>query len=153
MIAKINEIAEANKSLFGGVAEAVPDWFIADKMNEPASGTTFLTIQINCADIRQILSISGDWSKMVAAVEANGTSAAVVTACNIVMDSLTLNDAIQDNNVPTFINNIATLSTAGVISAESKNKIDQRKERKKTYAEEINQQVTARTVGLARGGK
>ena len=61
-IVKINEVADQYKDSFEGTPESVPDWFIADRLNEQPSSVVQKYIPIVCKDIKGLLIIRGEYA-------------------------------------------------------------------------------------------
>lgn len=132
---------------------STPDWQIAADLNTPNAINGLADVALLTNEARRTLVVSGAWTAMDQALEANGTAAGVVTAIRNVQDILTLTDPLGAADVATLSGHLATLVTAQLVSSGTKTAIEGQAKRPRSWAEANGVEVTARTVGLARGGR
>jgi hypothetical protein len=159
LIDKINELSLQYKDEFGGTSQSVPDWFIADKLNEKPTSVVQKYIPVKTQDIKTVLILGGEYAG-IKELSINGTNP-IKGLCINALEALTAYEFFDMNNQDFLLGYsemINNLELAGVISAQSKqtflNLIIQIPitEYGQSWAEANNLNVDARTVGLARGG-
>jgi len=157
-ILKINEVADQYKDSFGCTPESVPDWFIADRLNEQPSSVVQKYTSIVCKDIKGLLIIGGEYAVMKE-LSVSGQNP-IKALCVNVIEALNGFDTL-DMNIPEYLvgyNTIAdNLQSAGIISFTTKQILLSLIKQAlvtiygKSWAELNNTQVNARSVGIERG--
>jgi hypothetical protein len=158
LIEKINEIAEQYKNNYGDIPESVPDWLIANKLNEQPTSIVQKYVPIVCKDIKGMLIIGGEYA-VIKELSLNGTNP-IKALCVNVLEALNGFDELDMNNLSylTGYGAIANnLETAGIISSQTKqillSLIVQKDviEYSQSWAVLNNIIVDARSVGIERG--
>jgi hypothetical protein len=136
--------------------QGLPDWRAAELLNQPDDALPKVRHALSAAEVLRVLIQRGDWADVqIAAI--NGTPVAVRKAAILVRDSLTLLPVIDGANgtqlaaLQSAVNTLVAAATP-VITAATRDAIVARLDRSQSWAEANNVLVTARTVGIARGG-
>jgi hypothetical protein len=158
LIDKINELALLHKDDFEGTSESVPDWFIANKLNEQPATIVQKYIPIVCKDIKAILIIEGEYA-VIKELSLSGTNPTKALCVNL-LEVLNSFDVLDMNN-PTYLSEYEgmsdSLETAEIISSSTKQILQSLiiQSPVTEYGEswsQLNQIVVdARVVGIARG--
>lgn len=158
LIDKINEIADLYKGEFENTPDSVPDWFIANKLNEQPSSIVQKYVPIVCKDIKGMLIIGGEYA-VIKELSLSGTNP-IKALCVNVLEALNGFDVLDMNN-PTYLigyEEIANnLETAGIISSQTKQILlsliiqSPVTEYGESWAVLNNIIVDSRIVGIARG--
>ena len=158
LIDKINELALLHKDDFEGTSESVPDWFIANKLNEQPATVVQKYVPIVCKDIKGMLIIGGEYA-VIKELSLNGTNP-IKALCVNVLEALNGFDELDMNN-PSYLigyGGIAdNLETAGIISSQTKQILlslivqSPVTEYSESWATLNNIIVDSRVVGIARG--
>lgn len=145
----IDKVTEAQ--FFG-----VPDWAVADALN--AVDVTFSAVKtdVSTNDAKEILLANGDWPKITIAAEDVATPSALRGACIVLRDTIlhtTLVRASQASIDTQIVAVLGGLLAVNIISQASYDALLALTNRHVSWAEHNNlYPVTARDVGLARGG-
>lgn len=145
----IDKVTEAQ--FFG-----VPDWAVADALN--AVDVTLPTVKtdVSTNDAKEILLANGDWPKIAIAADDVATPSALRGACIVLRDTILHTSLVRASQaaIETQIGDVLNgLFAAGIISQASQNALLGLTNRPVSWAEHNNlYPVTARDVGLARGG-
>jgi hypothetical protein len=132
----------------------LPDWQAADVLNtrDAAHGTAWRDVRSE--SVRAVLMAAYDWPKVMEA--AGGTPSLLRTTCIIIRDVLTLHETCAFSVEPLCISmqqGLLLAVTEEVVSQAAYDQIMALAQRPMSWAEANNIEVTARTVGLARGGR
>ena len=158
LIDKINELALLHKDDFEGTSESVPDWFIANKLNEQPATIVQKYIPIVCKDIKAILIIGGEYA-VIKELSLSGTNP-VKALCVNVLETINGFDVLDMNN-PSYLSVYEEMSdsleTAEIISSSTKQTLisliiqSPVTEYGESWAQLNQTVVDARVVGIARG--
>lgn len=141
------KIAEAQ---FDGLTESE----VADILNAPEINSPPRRVDVSTSDAREILLSTGEWGAVVSTAENTSTPEQVRGACIVLRD--TVRDTTLIRASSTSIYNatntlLAALVGVGILSTGTKNTLMALADRPQSWAEANEIEVTARTVGLARG--
>ncbi|MCA2505416.1 MAG: hypothetical protein IM550_20310 [Microcystis sp. M54BS1] len=161
LLDKINQVAEELKFQYG-TAESVPDWAIAEKLNEPIVTTKAVYQSVKTRDIKTILILSQELFNIVDGV-SNGGSKVIKSLCFSAITVLNESELKElDFNNPEYLSSfqeiVVSLFEAGLISEMTKERLESLivPEIQQVFGEswaQLNQlEVNDRIVGLARGG-
>lgn len=162
LLEKINQIAEELKFQYGETAESVPDWAIAEKLNEPIVITKAVYQPVNIRDIKTILILSQELFNIVDGV-SNAGSKAIKSLCYSAIAVLNESELKElDFNNPEYLSSfqeiVVNLFKAELISEATKTRLESLivPEIQQVFVESWAQLngivVSDRIVGLARGG-
>lgn len=161
LLEKINQVAEELKPQYGETAESVPDWAIAEKLNEPIVITKAVYQPVNIRDIKTILILSQELFNIVDGV-SNGGSKAIKSLCYSAIAVLNESELKLDFNNPEYLSSfqeiVVNLFNAELISEATKTQLESLivPEIQQVFVESWAQLngivVSDRIVGLARGG-
>jgi hypothetical protein len=133
----------------------LPDWRAAEILTSPDPDLPARQIDVATADAREILLATGEWALVVLAAEDETRPEAVRSACIILRDTITGTTTIRatDPAIRAATETLLTaLVAAGVLTEGTKDRLLSLTNRQASWAEHTGVEVTARTVGLARGG-
>jgi hypothetical protein len=128
------------------------DWEASEVLNTPDPELPFTWVPAPCEVLRRIIMERGEW----AAIKRASTAAnqQIADAAITVYDVLTLQDAVH-LEMPTVRTTVEitlnALQTANIISSATAALLVDAGKRTLSWAEANNIEVTARTVGIARG--
>ena len=146
----------------------LPEWKVAEMLNAPDPSLPLIPVQFSCRSIAEPAVLSGELAMLrlvarqghiPADVSPNGQAVPIPTQGLVAIG--TLLDAVDrdlrvDPSVPGAANGVATMLTAietmGLLSAQTKAAVIAATVRHPSWAEANGVEITARTVGLARGG-
>lgn len=161
LLEKINQVAEELKLQYGGTAESVPDWAIAEKLNEPIVITKAVYQPVNIRDIKTILILSQELFNIVDGV-SNAGSKAIKSLCYSAIAVLNESELKLDFNNPEYLSSfqeiVVNLFKAELISEATKTRLESLivPEIQQVFVESWAQLngivVSDRIVGLVRGG-
>jgi len=161
LLEKINQVAEELKLQYGGTAESVPDWAIAEKLNEPIVITKAVYQPVNIRDIKTILILSQELFNIVDGV-SNAGSKAIKSLCYSAIAVLNESELKLDFNNPEYLSSfqeiVVNLFKAELISEATKTRLESLivPEIQQVFVESWAQLngivVSDRIVGLTRGG-
>ena len=162
LLDKINQVAEELKLQYGGTAESVPDWAIAQKLNESIVTTKTVYQPVKTRDIKTILVLSQELFNIVDGI-SNGDSKAIKNLCFSAVTVLNESELKElDFNNPEYLSSfqqiIVGLFEAELITEITKERLESLivPEIQQVFGEswaQLNQlEVSDRIVGLARGG-
>lgn len=131
----------------------MPDWAIADDLNMPRPDFGKKRVNVAVSDARGLLMQSGAWASTVLTAEDASAPVAVRAAAITARDSMTLLTEIATSDPAVYAATEAMLS-ALPIDATLKASLLALAEKQCSWADINNNgiAVTARDVGLARGG-
>ena len=162
LLDKINQVAEELKLQYGGTAESVPDWAIAEKLNNPIVTTKTVYQPVKTQDIKTILILSKELFNIVDEI-SNSTEKAIKSLCFSAITVLNESELKElDFNNPEYLSSfqeiVVNLFEAELISETTKERLESLivPEIQQVFGEswaQLNQlEVNDRIVGLARGG-
>lgn len=162
LLDKINQVAEELKLQYGGTLSAVPDWAIAQKLNESIVTTKTVYQPVKTRDIKTILVLSQELFNIVDGI-SNGDSKAIKSLCFSAVTVLNESELKElDFNNPEYLLSfqqiIVGLFEAELITEITKERLESLivPEIQQVFGEswaQLNQlEVSDRIVGLARGG-
>jgi len=149
-----------SQTLIDKVAESqfqgLPDWQVADVLNATDSLLPSVKKDVSTEDAKEILLGNGDWAAVVLTANNNSAPDQIKGACIVLRDTI-LHTVVVRTTVPDILLQtqtvLAALVSASVITQASQNALLALTERPVSWAEHNNLfPVTARDVGLARGG-
>ncbi|MFN7301437.1 MAG: hypothetical protein ACK5U7_08215 [Bacteroidota bacterium] len=135
---------------------SLPDWEVADILNtpDPALPPTYGSI-LN-ADVMRMLISFNVWASIVDKSK-NSQNASEKALCLNIVDSVSTRDYMFDlsnSEIRTpFETMLSSAISAGLFTQEQGEFISSKAYRLQSWAEYNNIEVTARTVGIARGGQ
>ena len=145
----IDKVAESQ--FFG-----VPDWAVADALNAVDVTLSMVKTDVSTNDAKEILLANGDWPKITIAAEDVAIPSSLRGACIVLRDTIlhtTLVRASQASIDTQIVAVLGGLLAVGIISQASHDALLALTNRHVSWAEHHNlYPVTARDVGLARGG-
>ena len=158
LINKKNELTLLHKDDFEGTEESVPDWFIANKLNEQPTSIVQKYVSIVCKDIKAILIIGREYA-VIKEQSLSGTNP-VKALCVNVLETINGFDVLEMDN-PNYLSVYEEMSdsleTAGIISSSTKQILlslliqSPVIEYGESWAQLNQTVVDARVVGIARG--
>ena len=131
----------------------VPDWQAADVLNTPDAANGVCWRDVPSVSIRAVLMATHDWPKVLNA--ATGEPGLMRDTCIIIRDVLTLHQVCAFANPAlrqSMQEGLTVAVQGGVVSQAAYDQIIALAQRPRSWAEANGIEVTARTVGLARGG-
>lgn len=133
----------------------LPDWEVANILNTPDPSLPAVYGTINNGDILAILISNNLWANILDKSK-NSTNPTEKNLCVNISDSLSLRDYTFDLTKEvirtSFSNMLAGAVQLGLMSQGVATLITSQAHRPQSWAEYNNVEVTARTVGIARGG-
>ena len=159
LIDKVKEVSEQYKNQFAGTPESVPEWFIANKLNEKTSVTEDKYKPISCNTIKAILLLNGEFASLKIQSE-NPTISPLKLLCANVLETLSSFENIDVSVSDYYIGYnemVNALFDNLVISNKTKTKLLSLLVTEKvttfgnSWAEENKEEVNSRTIGIARG--
>jgi hypothetical protein len=142
-------VAEAQ---FEGLGEDI----VAKMLNTPDISLPSRRIDVPTSNAKEILLSTGEWGAIVLTAENTTAPDQVRSACIVLRDTITETTTIRASTSAIY-NATATLLTAlggagaGVLTSSTKDALMALADRPQSWAEANEIEVTARTVGLARG--
>lgn len=145
----------------------LPDWAAADVLNRPDPVNGTKRVDVAVSDVRGALLASGEWPSIVLVAEGvelpsmvemdAPTKIALRGLCILVRDTLTLTMVIQTTVQARYEATVSALNGlvgAGLLSSVTRDALLAMADQPRSWAEanDITTGVTARDVGLARGG-
>lgn len=146
----------------------LPEWRVAELLNRPDAAIAPRPVAFSCRSIAEPAVLSGELAllrivfregRIPADVSPSGQAVAIPTQGLIAIG--TLLDAVDrdlrvEPSMPNAVGGVASMlaaiETMGLLSAQTKAAVLAATMRHPSWAEANNIEVTARTVGLARGG-
>ena len=159
LLEKINQVAEELKSQYGGTIENVPDWAISEKLNEPIVVLQTVYQLVKTRDIKTILILAQELYNIVDYINS-GQNKAIKNLCYTAITVLNEIEVLDLNNpeyLASFQQIIVNLFEAELISETTKTRLQTLIVSEQTLTQglswaQLNEEVDARIVGLARGG-
>lgn len=139
-------------------AASVPDWAVADALNAPDDKLAKKRKDIPVSEARGMLMSRGHWGGIVLTTENDQAPIELRSLCITVRDSMLTLESIYTSKPDIYANAFAMvqgLLGAGLIDQSTADDLIALAEAPQSWAD-LNydgKQVTARDVGLARGGK
>lgn len=137
--------------------ENMPDWEIANILNAPDPTLPQVWKLVPTAHARgYLMAFNGHWGDLKDARGNSNLTQTVRRVADKMYDALNMQDSIDLTNETyrTVVqNDLDTLVQAGVLTQAAKDGLLNLGKRKQSWAEANGVEVTARTVGLARGAK
>lgn len=149
-----------SQTLIDKVAESqfqgMPDWQVASVLNAVDLSLPLVKKDVSTADAKEILLGNGDWAAVVLTANNNSALDQIKGACIVLRDTI-LHTVVVRTTVPDILLQtqtiLAALVAASVITQASRDALLALTERPVSWAEHNNLfPITARDVGLARGG-
>ena len=159
---KVLEVANYVRNDWGGKPEDVPDWYIADFLNERKTSEVVRVYKpIKVSEVRFVLLVSGEYPRVKEyAINNRANDGYVYGAIPFdIIEGMNEIDLNIPNAYNVFKSTLDLFFDKGVISEQSKNTLlgmvryDEVVVWGKSWAEENNLTIDSRAVGLARGGK
>lgn len=133
----------------------LPEWRVAEILNAPDAFLPTVKGQVATNDAQELLLTTGEWSAIVIAADNTGIPPQLRALAIAMRDTIRQSDVIR-MEVPQIYGAVATalggLVAAEFISAETRDALLAMAENQQSWAEANGIEVTARSVGLARGG-
>jgi hypothetical protein len=132
------------------------DWEVADILNTPDPNLPPTYGSILNADVMRLLIAFNVWASIVDKSQ-NSQNANEKALCRNIVDSVSVRDYtfdLTDSEIRTpFETMLSSAISAGLFTQEQGEFISSKAYRLQSWAEYNNIEVTARTVGIARGGQ
>lgn len=150
---------DALAKLAARVAQAdlreLPEWRVAEILNAPDVLLPKVKQKVATGAAQQLLLTSGEWAKAVVAAENETLPDEARAAAILMRDTIRQSNYIEADepeayNAITLVLN--KMVQVGLLLPATKDRLLALAERHPSWAEANNVKVTARTVGLARGG-
>lgn len=132
-----------------------PDWQAAEILNAPDPGLPKVKAVVSGKDVQEILLASRDWAKVVMAADKTDLPDDLRGVCIIVRDTVKQASVIRMDDPLIFAETqfaLGALVQVGLIQTSTCDALMALAERNQSWAEANHMEVTARSVGLARGG-
>jgi len=130
------------------------DNVVADILNAPDANLPLRRVDVVTADAKEILLSTGEWARVFLAADSVTTPEMVRGACIVLRDTITETSTVRAT-VPAIYNATATLLgglvQAGVLTSGTRDAIMALADVQNSWAKANGVEVSARTVGLARG--
>lgn len=133
----------------------LPEWQVAEILNTPDPALPKVRRAVNKRDAQEILLASGEWAAVSLAADNPAAPAQLRAACINLRDTIRMTETIAMNNPAIYasVDQVLTgLVAAEFLSAGTREALLALAERSQSWAEANGVTVTARSVGLARGG-
>lgn len=155
-----NEISAAQLALLTARVsqtdlQGLPEWKVAEILNAPDVLLPKVKQKVATGAAQQLLLTTGEWAKAVVAAEnemlPDETRAAAILMRDTIRQSnyIEADDPEAYNAITLVLNKMVQV---GLLLPATKDRLLALAERHPSWAEANNVKVTARTVGLARGG-
>lgn len=135
--------------------QGLPEWMVANLLNVPDVLLPKVKQKVATGVAQQLLLTTGEWAKAVVAAENETLSEEVRVAAILMRDTIRQSNYIETDDPEAYeaVSLVLTkMVQVGLLSAATKDRLLALAERHPSWAEANNIPVTARTVGLARGG-
>lgn len=155
-----NEISPAQLALLAARVsqpdlQGLPEWMAANLLNVPDVSLPKVKQKVATGVAQQLLLTTGEWAKAVVAAD-NETLPEETRAAAILMRDTIRQSSYIETDDPEAYEAVSLVLTkmvqVGLLSATTKDRLLALADRHPSWAEANGVQVTARTVGLARGG-
>jgi hypothetical protein len=149
-----------SQALIDKVAESqfqgMPDWQVADVLNLPDASLAYVKTDVSTSDVKQILLSSLKWAAIVKAAGSTSIDQNIRDVCIVVRDTFKETSTIVTTDPDIFAATDGALSALlaeQIISQGVYDALIALTNRRPSWAEHNNlPTITARDVGLARGG-
>ena len=134
--------------------QGLPEWMAANLLNVPDVSLPKVKQKVATGVAQQLLLTTGEWAKAVVAAENETLPEETRSAAILMRDTIRRSYIEADD--PEAYEAVSLVLTkmvqVGLLSAATKDRLLALADRHPSWAEANNIPVTARTVGLARGG-
>ena len=133
----------------------LPEWRVAEILNAPDASLPMVRRSVNKRDAQEILLASGEWAQVYMVAEDTAAPAQLRGACINLRDTIRLTETIAMDNPAIYAAVDAVLSglvAAQFLTSQTRVALLALADQPQSWAEANNVEVTARSVGLARGG-
>ena len=134
--------------------QGLPEWMVANLLNVPDVLLPKVKQKVATGVAQQLLLTTGEWAKAVVAAENETLPEETRSAAILMRDTIRRSYIEADD--PEAYEAVSLVLTkmvqVGLLSAATKDRLLALADRHPSWAEANNIPVTARTVGLARGG-
>ena len=135
--------------------QGLPEWMVANLLNVPDVSLPKVKQKVATGVAQQMLLTTGEWAKAVVAAENETLPEETRAAAILMRDTIRQSNYIEtdDPEAHEAVSLVLTkMVQVGLLSAVSKDRLLALADRHPSWAEANGVTVTARTVGLARGG-
>jgi hypothetical protein len=133
----------------------LPEWRVAEILNAPDASLPTAKGPVDTKDAQELLLATGEWSGIVIAADSAATPLQLRGLAIVMRDTIRQSGTIR-MEVPHIYTAVTTaiagLVAAGLISEATRVALLALADQPQSWAEANNVEVTARSVGLARGG-
>lgn len=133
----------------------LPDWRVAELLNAPDASLPKIRQPVATKDAQQILLSTGQWAAILLSAENPETPMLLRSACINLRDTIRQSSMINidDDQIRAATDAVLIgMVGAGLITENVRIMLLALSERQQSWAEANGIEVTARSVGLARGG-
>ena len=127
---------------------------VADLLNAADPSLPLERVDVATADAKEILLSTGEWAKVVLAADNASTPESIRGACIVLRDTIMETSTVRAPVAEIYNATAALLGglvTAGVLTSGTRNSIMALADVPQSWAKANGIEVSARTVGLARG--
>jgi hypothetical protein len=135
--------------------QGLPDWQVAQVLNTPDATLPTVRVDVPTGDVQEVLLTSGEWAGIVLAAESASTPGQVRTLAILMRDTVRQSSTIGTSQPPVYASTAVALTglvQAGLLETQTRDALLSLVEKPQSWAAAHGIEVTARTVGLARGG-
>ena len=135
--------------------QGLPDWEVAQVLNAPDVTLPTVRVDVPTGDVQEVLLTSGEWAGIVLAAESASTPSQVRTLAILMRDTVRQSSTIGTSQPLVYASTAAALAglvQAGLLATQTRDALLSLVEKPQSWATANGIEVTARTVGLARGG-
>lgn len=135
--------------------QGLPDWQAAQVLTAPDPALPTVRVDVLTGDVQQVLLASGEWAGIVLAAESADTPRGVRSLAILMRDTVRQSTVIGTAAPAIYASITAALDglvAAELLTAGTRDALLAMAERPQSWAAAHGVEVTARTVGLARGG-
>lgn len=133
----------------------LPDWQVAQVLNTPDVTLPTVRVDVPTGEVQEVLLTSGEWAGIVLAAESASTPGQVRTLAILMRDTVRQSSIVGTSQPTVYASTAAALAglvQAGLLAAQTRDALLSLAEKPQSWAAANGVEVTARTVGLARGG-
>jgi hypothetical protein len=133
----------------------IPDWQVANVLNTPDAALPIVWQSVSADSARAVLLATFEWPKLKEARTNAALSAEARVVADTMYDTLTMQKSVDlaNEQYRTVVQNgLTALVAAGVFTQSAVDALMALGQRHPSWAEANNIDVTARSVGIARGG-
>ena len=135
--------------------QGLPDWQVAQVLNTPDATLPTMRGDTPTGDVQEVLLAGGEWAGIVLAAESASTPSQVRTLAILMRDTVRQSNVIRTGTPAIYASTAAALAglvQAGLLATQTRDALLALAEKPQSWAAANGVDVTARTVGLARGG-